>query len=202
MNRTSLTSGVTLAAGAVLVLGVSGCGARSPSEGSTAGGESGGTGVSARYESVQEGGDAGGAPQRLSVIAQGQRFRMALSEPATPDEVYQTVVWDGADLLLLEGEDASREQDPPADQRPTPFLLQVGDAGFEQLCPGGVRGGSERVAGRRPRPADRGWRQPTASTIAIASQSAFMNSWTACLNVGDLGPPRRASARCRPAGSP
>ncbi len=148
MNRTSLTSGVTLAAGAVLVLGVSGCGARSPSEGSTAGGESGGTGVSARYESVQEGGDAGGAPQRLSVIAQGQRFRMALSEPATPDEVYQTVVWDGADLLLLEGEDASREQDPPADQRPTPFLLQVGDAGFEQLCPGGVRGGSERVAGR------------------------------------------------------
>ena len=87
-------------------------------------------------------------PQRLSVIAQGERFRMALSDPATPDEVYQTVVWDGKDVLLLEGGDASREQDPPSDQRPTSFFVQVGDAGFEQLCPGGVRGGSARVAGR------------------------------------------------------
>jgi hypothetical protein len=87
-------------------------------------------------------------PQRLSVIAQGERFRMALSDPATPDEVYQTVVWDGKDMLLLEGGDASREQDPPGDQRPTSFFVQVGDAGFEQLCPGGVRTGSARVAGR------------------------------------------------------
>ncbi len=143
-----MTSGVTLAAGVVLVLGVSGCGVRGASGEGTPEGESGGVGVSVRYESVQEGGDAGGVPQRLSVIAQGQRFRMTLSDAATPDEVYQTIVWDGADLLLLEGEDASREQDPPADQRPTSFLLQVGDAAFERLCPGGVRGGSEQVAGR------------------------------------------------------
>ena len=106
-----------------------------------------GPAIQATYESVQEGGEAGGAPQ-VQVIAQGEQFRMSLSDPATPDEVYQTVVWDGESMLLLEGQDASREQDPPADQRPTSFVLQVGDASFERLCPGGERGGSARVAGR------------------------------------------------------
>ncbi|MFL6081130.1 MAG: hypothetical protein ACJ714_14470 [Ornithinibacter sp.] len=144
----SMTRGVTVAAGAVVVLGVGGCAGRGAPGGSTAGGESGGLGVSVRYESVHEGGEAGGVPQRLSVIAQGDRFRMGLSDAATPDEVYQTMVWDGKDMLLIEGGDASREQDPPAEQRPTSFLLRAGDADFEQLCPGGVRGGSDRVAGR------------------------------------------------------
>jgi hypothetical protein len=97
---------------------------------------------------VQEGGEAGGVPQRLQVIAQGERFRMSLSDPATPGEVYQTVVWDGESMLLIEGQDASREQDPPAEQRPTSFVLRAGDATFEMLCPGGERGGSARVAGR------------------------------------------------------
>ena len=31
---------------------------------------------------------------------------------------------------------------------PTSFVLQVGDAGFQRLCPDGERGGSARVAGR------------------------------------------------------
>jgi hypothetical protein len=146
--RFTRTRVVTCAACAVVVLGVAGCG-RSGTPGATAtGAESGGVSVSVRYESVQEGGDAGGVPQQLSVITQGERFRMALSDAATPDEVYQTVVWDGEAMLLLEGEDASREQDPPADQRPTPFLVHVGGADFEQMCPGGVRGGAARVAGR------------------------------------------------------
>ena len=82
------------------------------------------------------------------MIAQGDRFRMSISDAASPDEVYQTLVWDGESMLLLEGQDASREQNPPPDQRPTSFLLRVGDATFERLCPGGVRGGSARVAGR------------------------------------------------------
>ncbi len=149
-SRFTMTRAVTLAACAVVALGVSGCGSRGTSGGTTVEGGSGsaGVGISVRYESFQEGGEAGGVPQRLAVIAQGERFRMALSDPATPDDVYQTLVWDGKDMLLLEGQDASREQDPPADQRPTAFMLRAGDAGFEQLCPGGVRGGSARVAGR------------------------------------------------------
>jgi hypothetical protein len=104
--------------------------------------------IHAEYRSVQQGGESGGAPVVQDVMAQGERFRMSVSDAATPGEVYQTVVWDGESLLLLEGQDASREQDPPADQRPTSFVVRVGDATFERLCPGGVRGGSARVAGR------------------------------------------------------
>lgn len=104
--------------------------------------------IHAKYESVQEGGEAGGVLQLQDVIAQGDRFRMAISDAASPDEVYQTLVWDGESMLLLEGDDASREQNPPPDQRPTSFFLRVGDASFEQLCPGGERGGSARVADR------------------------------------------------------
>jgi len=50
---------------------------------------------------VQEGGEAGGALLVQDVIAQGEQFRMSLSDAATPDEVYQTLVWDGESMLLL-----------------------------------------------------------------------------------------------------
>ena len=104
--------------------------------------------ISVRSESVSEGGEAGGVLQRLDVTAQGDRFRMASSEAAAPDRVVQTIVWDGEAMLLLEGQDASREANPPPDQRPTAFVVRVGDPTFERLCPGGQRGDPARVAGR------------------------------------------------------
>ena len=104
--------------------------------------------IHAEYQSVQQGGEADGAPELVDVIAQDDRFRMALSDPASPDEVYQTVVWDGKDLLLLEGDDASRQVNPPDEERPPSFILRIGDATFERLCPGGERGGPARVAAR------------------------------------------------------
>ena len=142
-KRTAFLALATLTGVAVLVAGC-GTGTR---DGAAQGAQRV-VGISVRYESVQEGGEAGGALLVQDVIAQGEQFRMSLSDAATPDEVYQTLVWDGESMLLLEGQDASREQHPPADQRPTSFFLQVGDASFEQLCPGGERGGSARVAGR------------------------------------------------------
>ena len=88
------------------------------------------------------------APMVLDVVAQGERFRMALSDAATPDEVYQTVVWDGDVMLLLEGGDASRQEDIPQEERPTPFIVREGDTAYERLCPEGTRQGSAEVAGR------------------------------------------------------
>lgn len=104
--------------------------------------------IHAEYQSVHQGGEADGAPELVDVIAQDDRFRMALSDPASPDEAYRTVVWDGKDLLLLEREDASRQVSPPEEERPPSFILRMGDATFERLCPGAVRGGSARVVGR------------------------------------------------------
>jgi hypothetical protein len=137
-----------LAGAAVLALLVSGCGSGGARGGAADGARPGDVAIRVRYESVQEGGEAGGVPQSQEVITQGDRFRMSVADAATPDEAIQTLVWDGRDMLLLEGEDASREANPPADQRPAPFVLRVGDATFERLCPGGKRGGSARVAGR------------------------------------------------------
>ena len=65
----------------------------SPSQSSE--GSSGGQAVHVRYESMHEGGESGGTPQLQDVVAQGDRFRMSISDAATPDDVYQTVVWDG-----------------------------------------------------------------------------------------------------------
>ena len=129
-------------AGSVVVL-ASACGATTPE-----GASPGAAAIKVRYESVQEGGEAGGVLQLQDVIAQGDRFRMSISDAASPDEVYQTLVWDGASMLLLEGQDASREQNPPPDQRPTSFFLRAGDATFQRQCLGGERTGSARVAGR------------------------------------------------------
>lgn len=134
--RTTLLLGA-----AVLLLG--GCGA------ARVGGGSGGAAVHVRYEAVSEGGDAGGVLQTQDVIAQGERFRMSVSDAATPDEVYQTVVWDGETMLLIEGEDASRQQDVPDEERPTSFFLRAGDATFARICPEGTKQGSARVAGRQ-----------------------------------------------------
>ena len=132
---------------AVLVLGA--CETRAPDGSSSAGHQPAGTGIGARYESLYEGGgEGGGVPQVLDVIAQGDRFRMVIRDAATPDEVYQTVVWDGSAMLLLEGGDASREEDMPPEQRPTSFIVRAGDATFGQRCPGGTASGSAQVAGR------------------------------------------------------
>ena len=120
-----------------------GCGPQQTTEES-----SDGQAVKVRYESMHEGGDSGGTPQVLQVVAQGDRFRASISDAATPDDAYQTVVWDGQAMLLLEGEDASREENPPADQRPTSYFMRAGDATFDRTCPGGVRQGSAQVAGR------------------------------------------------------
>lgn len=85
----------------------------------------------------------------MQVVAQGDRFRLAISDASTPDGAYQTLVWDGRTMVLLEGEeDASREVDPPADQRPTSYFMRAGDAMFDRMCHGGVRQGSAQVAGR------------------------------------------------------
>ena len=104
--------------------------------------------VHVRYESMHEGGDSGGVLLSQDVLAQGDRFRMTMADAATPGEVYQTVVWDGESVLLLEGEDASREESPPPDQRPASFFLRPGEETFERRCPGGTKGGSARVADR------------------------------------------------------
>jgi len=137
------TSGWVLAAAACLALTAGSCGA-----GQTGNASSDETAVKVRYESMQEGGDSGGAAQMLQVVAEGDRFRMSISDAATPEDAYQTLVWDGRALLLLEGEDASREVDPPADQRPTSYFMRVGDAAFDRLCRSGVRQGTAEVAGR------------------------------------------------------
>lgn len=84
----------------------------------------------------------------VEVIAQGDRFRMSVRDAATPDEEYQIVVWDGRAMLLLEGQDASRQEEPPPEERPTPFIIRAGDAAFERICPGGQREGPAQVAGR------------------------------------------------------
>jgi hypothetical protein len=135
--RTTLVLGV-----AVLLL--SGCGAR-PVGGASTDGEA----IHVRYEAMSEGGESGGVLQSQDVIAQGERFRMSVSDAATPDEVYQTVVWDGETMLLVEGDDASRQQDVPDEERPSPFFLRSGDATFDRICPGGTQQGSARVAGRQ-----------------------------------------------------
>ena len=134
----------------VLLLGatallLSGCGARPVGGGASTDGEA----VHVRYEAVSEGGESGGVLQSQDVIAQGERFRMAMSDATTPGEVYQTVVWDGASMLLIEGEDASRQQDVPAEERPSSFFLRPGDATFDRICPGGTKQGSAQVAGRQ-----------------------------------------------------
>ena len=134
---------VSAAAVGLAVVLVGGC---APNQ--EGGGASDGQALKVRYESVHEGGESGGTPQVLQVVAQGDRFRMSISDAATPDDAYQTVVWDGRTMLLLEGEDASREQDPPADQRPSSYFVRAGDATFERMCHGGVREGSAQVAGR------------------------------------------------------
>jgi hypothetical protein len=131
-----------LLGGTVLVTAAA-CGTTT-SEGTT----SGATAVHARYESRFEGGEGGGAAQLLDVVAQEDRFRMAVRDAATQEDPYQVMVWDGSTMLLLEGEAASREQDPPPDQRPPSFFVRVGDASFEARCPGGSRTGSAQVAGR------------------------------------------------------
>ena len=134
---------VVLAGVGLAVLMASGCG-----PGQTSDGSSGGRAVQVRYESVHEGGESGGTPQVMQVVAEGDRFRMSVSDGATPDDAYQTLVWDGRTLLLLEGEDASREENPPADQRPTSYFMRAGDATFDRACHGGVQQGSAQVAGR------------------------------------------------------
>lgn len=125
------------------LLVLSGCGAGQVGDASTDG-----NAIRVRYESLQEGGESGGEVQVQDVIAQGDRFRMSLGDPANEDQVYLTVVWDGDAMLLLENEDASRQEDPPPEERPTSFVMRSGDAAFEILCPGGERQGSAQVAGR------------------------------------------------------
>jgi hypothetical protein len=120
-----------------------GCGA-SPTSGASSHGQA----VVVRYDSMHEGGESGGTPQVLQVLAEGDQFRMSVSDAATPDDAYQTVVWDGQTMLLLEGEDASREENPPADQRPSSYFIRVGDATFDRMCQGGVQQGFAKVAGR------------------------------------------------------
>lgn len=132
-----------VATAGVLLVVLGGCGG-APSGGSGSDPEA----VHVRYRSVQEGGDSGGVPQSQDVIAQGDRFRMSIAEVAAPQDVQQTVVWDGRDLLLIEGQDASREANPPLDQRPPSFFLRVGDATFDRLCPDASKVGPARVAGR------------------------------------------------------
>jgi hypothetical protein len=134
---------LTLLLGVTALL-LSACGAR-PVGGAPAEGEA----VHVRYEAVSEGGESGGVLQSQDVIAQGERFRMSVSDATTPDEVLQTVVWDGETMLLIEGEDASRQQDVPDEERPTSFFLRAGDATFDRICPGGTRQGPAEVAGRQ-----------------------------------------------------
>ncbi len=128
--RTALLLGAT-------ALLLSGCGARPVGGGASTDGAA----VHVRYEAVSEGGESGGVLQSQDVIAQGERFRMSVSDATTPGEVYQTVVWDGANMLLIEGEDASRQQDVPAEERPSSFFLRPGDATFDRICPGGTPAG-------------------------------------------------------------
>jgi hypothetical protein len=139
---------LTLSGLAVVVLLAACAGRGTLGESTVTTGSDTGKAMKVTYNSVSEGGENGGTPQTLEVIAQGDRFRMAISDAASPGDVYQTVVWDGKDMLLLEGEDASREQDPPADQRPTSYFLRVGDSTFRIVCPGGARKGTATVAGR------------------------------------------------------
>ena len=73
--RTSLLLGAT-------ALLLSGCGAR-PVGGAPADGEA----IHVRYEAMSEGGESGGVLQSQDVIAQGERFRMSVSDASTPDEV-------------------------------------------------------------------------------------------------------------------
>jgi len=134
---------MTLLLGGTALL-LSACGAH-PVGGAPAEGEA----VHVRYEAVSEGGESGGLLQSQDVIAQGERFRMSVSDATTPDEVLQTVVWDGGTMLLIEGEDASRQQDVPDEERPTSFFLRAGDAAFDRICPGGTREGPAEVAGRQ-----------------------------------------------------
>ena len=124
---------------------LSGCGARPVGGGASTDGAA----VHVRYEAVSEGGESGGVLQSQDVIAQGERFRMSVSDATTPGEVHQTVVWDGANMLLIEGEDASRQQDVPAEERPSSFFLRPGDATFDRICRGGTQQGSAQVAGRQ-----------------------------------------------------
>lgn len=125
-----------------------GCGTGEAGTSSRPGAKAEGTGIHVRYESVHEGGESGGVPQLLDVLVQGDRFRMSISDAAAPDEVHQTVVWDGHAMLLLEGEDASRQDDLPAEERPTSYVIRAGDATFERTCPGGEPDGSGQVANR------------------------------------------------------
>jgi len=136
-------AGWVLPAAFGLAVVVAGCG-----PGQTSSASSDAQAVKVRYESMQEGGESGGTPQVLQVVAEGDRFRMSISDAATPDDAVQTLVWDGRTMLLLEGEDASREEDPPADQRPTSYFMRAGDATFDRMCHSGVRQGSAQVAGR------------------------------------------------------
>lgn len=143
---------VGLHPGLVTVLAVTvlagGCGLGEAGTSSGPGGKAEGTGIHVRYESVHEGGESGGVPQLVDVLVQGDRFRMSLSDATAPGEVHQTVVWDGDAMLLLEGEDASRQEAPPAEERPPSYIIRAGDGTFEQLCRGGTPDGSARVASR------------------------------------------------------
>ena len=177
--RFTRTRVVTCAACAVVVLGVAGCG-RSGTPGATAtGAESGGVSVSVRYESVQEGGDAGGAPLAADVIAQGERFRMALSDAATPDEVYQTLVWDGEAMLLLEGQDASGSRTrrrtsvrPPSSSRSaTPASSSCARAGNEGGPPGWPAGRGRSTRARRTAPVTR---RSRGSTITLDDETGLL----------------------------
>jgi hypothetical protein len=142
MHAHGCRTALLLGAAALLL---SSCGARPVGGGASTDGEA----VHVRYEAVSEGGESGGVLQSQDVIAQGERFRMSVSDATTPGEVYQTVVWDGANMLLIEGEDASRQQDVPAEERPSSFFLRPGDATFDRICPGGSKQGSAQVAGRQ-----------------------------------------------------
>ena len=143
-RRTALGCRTTLVLGVTALL-LSGCGARPVSGGAATDGAA----IHVRYEAMSEGGESGGVLQSQDVIAQGERFRMSVSDATTPDEVYQTVVWDGEAMLLIEGGDASRQQDVPEEERPSSFFLRSGDATFDRICPGGTQQGSAQVAGRQ-----------------------------------------------------
>ncbi|HSF98028.1 MAG TPA: hypothetical protein VLA55_05000 [Ornithinibacter sp.] len=160
--RPSLLNALTTVALGTTALLLGGCGT------GQVGGSTDGDAVKVRYESVHEGGESGGTPVLVEVIAAGEKFRMSTADAATPDEVYLTVVWDGDAMLLLEGQEASRQVDPPQEERPTAFILQAGDATFELLCPGGEQDGSAEVAGR----AGTVYSCPASNTDGMAGESS------------------------------
>lgn len=146
--RSMMSRGLRSAGAVMTLVVVGGCGTGGAATPAPPGSHGGAAGISVRYESVTEGGEAGGVPLILQVLARGDQFRMSVSDATTPDEVYQTVVWDGGAMLLLEGEDTSRQENPPPGERPSSFVIRKGDDTFERLCPGAERRGSESVAGR------------------------------------------------------